>query len=58
MILIVLKNTVFEKMIISKIIYNLPPNFNSIIAPWLNVPKHEHTIDHLKERLLQYESLL
>lgn len=50
--------TVLDKMITLKIIYTLPPSFNSIIATWSNVLKNEQTVDHLDERLLRHESLL
>lgn len=32
MILADLRHTIFKKMIISKITYNLPPSYNNIIA--------------------------
>ena len=58
MILADLGHIVPDKMIISKIIYNLPPSYNSIIAAWSNVPEMNQTMDNLEERLLRHESLL
>ena len=58
MVLADLGHIVPEKMIISKIIYSLPPSFNSIIVVWSNIPKANQTIDSLEERLLCHESLL
>ena len=52
MILADLGHIVPNKMIISKIIYSLPPSYNSIIAAWSNVPKACQTVDTLEERLL------
>lgn len=59
MLLADLGHVVPDKMIIiSKIIYSLPPSYNSIIAAWSNVPKSSQTVDNLEERLLRHESLL
>ena len=58
MILVDLGHTVPDKMIISKIIYSLPPSYNSIIAARSNVPEHNQTVDNLEERLIRHESLL
>ena len=58
MLLADLDNIVPDKMIISKILYSLPPNYNSIIAAWSNVPEISQTVDNLEERLLRHESLL
>ena len=58
MILADLGHVVPDKMIISKIIYSLPPSYNSIIAAWSNVPEHLQTVDTLEERLIRHESLL
>lgn len=58
MILADLGHVVPDKMIISKIIYSLPPSYNNIIAAWSNVPESSQTVDNLEERLLRHESLL
>ena len=58
MILADLGHIVPDKMIISKIIYSLPPSYNNIIAAWLNVPEACQTVDTSEERLLRHESLL
>ena len=49
MILINLGHIIPNKMIISKIIYNLPPSYNNIIAAWSNVPELSQTVDNLEE---------
>ena len=58
MILANLGHIIPKKMIISKIIYSLPPSYNSIIAAWSIVPEPCQTVDGLEERLLCHESLL
>ena len=58
MILADLGHTVPDKMIITKIIYSLPPSYNSIIAAYTNVSEENQTVDNLEERLIRHESLL
>lgn len=45
-------------MIITKIMCSLPPTYNSIVTAWTNIPDEMQTLEKLKTRLLQLESLL
>ena len=47
-----------EDMLITKIVCNLLPSYNNIIAAWTNIPAPEQTVGNLKVRLLQMENLM
>ena len=53
-----LRNPIPNNMLISKIICNLPPSYNSIVAAWSNVPEEKQTVDYLEEQLTRHEGLM
>lgn len=49
---------VHEDMLITKIVYSLPPSYNNILGTWTNISTLEQIVANLKTRLLQMENLM
>lgn len=52
------KHPLTQSMIMAKIISNLPPSYNIVIAVWSNVDPLKQTACLLEECLLQHEAIL